>query len=515
MPPHHPRIIAYTSATLRKIDVLAIPVKKSENNTDPAKVLFEAGSEVRSLLKQVHESGAQKITVNKSINLNELVARYSLTGKAGELLEIPVSAPMTHALKSIYLVGIGDGTRSDLVKAGSAVGRKLRGTEKKCASLCGGRGQLTRTHALALALAAYQFKISEKNGVKVAPTFSLIRDFDVAQAQAMLEGTLLTRDLIHTPSNLKSPQWMAAQARKALGKSPIDITVHQGTKALQRFGGLSAVGNSSPKRPPAMIEISYKSGKRKAPHVVLIGKGIMFDTGGVSLKRPYENMVAMKSDMAGAAAILGAIKAAAQLDVDCRITGLLMCAENLLSATSQRPSDVITHYDGQTVEVIDTDAEGRLVLADGLGYAIEKLKPDFLIDMATLTGAATLGLSRHYAAMYTRDKALAESFARAGESTGDRVWHMPLVDEYATSLRSHVADFKNIAEKPSVGAGSITAALFLEKFVRETQTKSKTKTKWVHFDIAGVGRSESDSGENPKGGTGFGVRLLTEWLQDL
>ena len=148
------------------------------------------------------------------------------------------------------------------------------------------------------------------------------------------------------------------------------------------------------------------------------------------------------------------------------------------------------------------------MLADGLGYAIAKLNPDYLIDIATLTGAATLGLSRHYAAMYTRDNSLAREFARAGESSGDRVWHMPLVDEYAESLRSNIADFKNIAEKPSVGGGSITAALFLEKFV----TKD---VPWVHFDIAGVGRSESDSGENPKGGTGFGVRLLTDWLQTL
>ena len=495
--PQHPRILPYTSSTLRKSDVLAIPVKKGE----PAKVFLEAGAEVRTFLKSF------------DVNLNDLVVRHSLTGKAGELLDIPVTSGNASSLKSIFLVGVGDGTRSDLVKAGSAIGRKLRGSSKSCASLCGGKGELTRAHALALALAAYQFKISGSKEIissKQAPSFTVIREYDVKEAEAMLVGTLLTRDLIHTPSNMKSPQWMATQARKALGKAPVEITVHQGAKALARFGGLTAVGNSSPKRPPAMIEISYNSRKRKGPHVVLVGKGIMFDTGGVSLKRPYENMVAMKSDMAGAAAILGAIKAAAELEIDCRITGLLMCAENLLSATSQRPSDVITHFDGQTVEVIDTDAEGRLVLADGIGYAMEKLEPDYLIDLATLTGAATLGLSRHYAAMYTRDSALAAKFSKAGESSGDRVWHMPLVDEYATSLRSHVADFKNIAEKPSVGAGSITAALFLEKFVGDTK-----KTKWVHFDIAGVGRSDSDSGENPKGGTGFGVRLLTEWLQTL
>ena len=497
MPTHHPRIVPYTSSTLRKVEVLAIPVRKGE----PARVSLEGGAQVREFLKGIKDGSGKSLNLKE---LNEIVKRHKLTGKAGELLEIPVSA---HSLTSIYLVGIGDGIRSDVVKAGTVIGRKLRGTAKRCASLCGGKAELTRAHALALGLSAYQFRISTSNAITDAPTFSLIRAFDEAEAVAMLEGTLLARDLIHTPGNLKSPQWMASQAKKSLGKLPIEITVHQGAKALSRFGGLTAVGNSSPKRPPAMIEISYQARKRTLPHVVLIGKGIMFDTGGVSLKRPYENMVAMKSDMAGAAAIVGAIKAVAQLGVNCRITGLLMCAENLLSATSQRPSDVITHFDGQTVEVMDTDAEGRLVLADGLGYAVEKLRPDYLIDLATLTGAATLGLSRHYAAMYTRDERLAQKFSSAGESSGDRVWHMPLVDEYAPSLRSHIADFKNIAEKPSVGGGSITAALFLEKFVADA--------RWVHFDIAGVGRSDSDAGENPKGGTGFGVRLLTEWLQTL
>lgn len=504
MPAHHPRILPFTAASLRSIEVLAIPVKRGDSDK-PAKIILEGGAQIRPLLKNLKDPDAADRAGSVSVDLNALVIKHKLSGKAGELLEVPVKA---NKLRAIFLVGVGDGTRADLVKAGSAIGRKLRSSATKCASLCGGKGELTRAHALALALSAYQFKVSTTNAVNDAPTFTLIRDYDYEQAQAMLEGTLLTRDLIHTPSNMKSPQWMAAQAKKSLAKFPVTITVHQGEKALSRFGGLRAVGNSSPKRPPAMIEIRYNPNRKKLPHVVLVGKGIMFDTGGVSLKRPYENMVAMKSDMAGAAALLGAVRAAAELNLECRITALLMCAENLLSATAQRPSDVITHYDGQTVEVIDTDAEGRLVLADGLGYAIAKLNPDYLIDIATLTGAATLGLSRHYAAMYTRDNSLAREFARAGESSGDRVWHMPLVDEYSESLRSNIADFKNIAEKPSVGGGSITAALFLEKFV----TKD---VPWVHFDIAGVGRSESDSGENPKGGTGFGVRLLTDWLQTL
>ena len=184
-----------------------------------------------------------------------------------------------------------------------------------------------------------------------------------------------------------------------------------------------------------------------------------------------------------------------------------MCAENAISATAQRPSDVIKHYGGATVEVINTDAEGRLVLADGLAYADLELNPDYLVDIATLTGAAAIALGRSYAAMYTRDEKLAAQFEKAGSESGDRVWHMPLVDDYKDAFMSDVADLNHTGDKGDYSAGSVTAALFLENFVG--------KRRWVHLDIAGTGRSEVDGGENPKGGTGFGVRLLTQWIMSL
>jgi leucyl aminopeptidase len=225
------------------------------------------------------------------------------------------------------------------------------------------------------------------------------------------------------------------------------------------------------------------------------------------MKRPYDMMMAMKTDMAGAAAVLSVISALPELAPRVRVTALLMCAENAVSATAQRPSDVITHFGGTTTEVLNTDAEGRLVLADGLAYADLKLKPDYLIDIATLTGSATLGLGRQYAAMYSRDAKLVAKLSEIGLETGDRVWQMPLVDDYVDSLESDIADINNTADKGDYNAGSVTAALFLEKFVGNR--------KWVHFDIAGTGRSEVDAGENPKGGTGFGVRLLTTWICSL
>jgi leucyl aminopeptidase len=190
-----------------------------------------------------------------------------------------------------------------------------------------------------------------------------------------------------------------------------------------------------------------------------------------------------------------------------KVTALMMMAENAFSGTAQRPSDVIKHFGGTTVEVLNTDAEGRLVLADGLAFADAKLDPDYLIDIATLTGAATLGLGRQYAAMYTRDDQLADDFVKAGEASGDRVWRMPLVDDYKEALESDIADLNHTADKGDFSAGSVTAALFLEHFVGDR--------RWLHLDIAGTARSDVDAGENSKGGTGYGVRLLTNWITSL
>jgi leucyl aminopeptidase len=304
---------------------------------------------------------------------------------------------------------------------------------------------------------------------------------------------------------------MAEEAKKIADEKGLAISVLSG-KELAPFGGLRAVGNSSPKPGPRFIELTYipKGKSRSAaalPHVVIVGKGITFDTGGVSLKRPYEFMTAMKSDMAGAAAALATISALPDLQPQVKVTVLMMCAENALSGTSQRPSDVITQYGGTTVEIINTDAEGRLVLADGLAYAVANLDPDYLFDIATLTGSATLGLGRQYAALYSRDNKLAQELVANGEASGERVWQMPLIDDYADSLESDVADLNHAADKGNYSAGSVTAALYLEHFVGDS--------RWVHLDIAGTGRSETDSGENAKGGTGFGVRFFIDWILSL
>jgi len=462
------------------------------------------------IIFNAHPGIVKKIEKLFAVNLRDELSFFSPTGKAAEINEIPVSAPDS-TVEKIVLLGLGDQSLASFRTSGAALGRKVRGTDKKYATLA----PTKRDEVIAFATSAFlgHYTWTMKTTVsKTNPEIEIVTPDTEPVDHARVIATAIcdARDLIHTPSNIKNPLWMADQAREVARQNGLEISVLSGA-GLKEFGGLRAVGNSSPNPGPRFIHLTYtpKSGKNSSriPHVVLIGKGITFDTGGISLKRPYDTMTAMKSDMAGAAAILATIGAVAKLGAKVKVSVLMMCAENALSGTSQRPSDVIKHYGGKTVEVINTDAEGRLVLADGLAFADINLDPDYVVDIATLTGAISLGLGRQYAAMYTRNKALAHTLSEIGERTGDRVWQMPLIDDYTDSLISDIADFNHTADKGHYGAGSVTAALFLEQFVGQRQ--------WVHLDIAGTARSESDSGENPKGGTGFGVRLLVEWLTSI
>jgi len=445
------------------------------------------------------------------INLQDELSFFSPTGKPGEIFEIPVSA-QDCVTDRIYLTAIGDATTPAFRIAATAIARKVRGKNSTVYSACAVNKTDIAAHAISLTMGAYLWSLKSGKPADV-PTFLVASDDKeiVNAAHVYAKAVARARDMVHTPSNIKTPAWMATQAQAFAKSNGLKVSVLSG-KALKDFGGLCAVGNSSPDPGPRFIEVSYAPKNRKnsvaaLPHVVLVGKGITFDTGGVSLKRPYELMIPMKSDMAGAAAILATLTALEELQPNVRVTALMMCAENAISATAQRPSDVIKHYGGTTVEVINTDAEGRLVLADGLAYADINLDPDYLIDIATLTSSVTLGLGRQFAAMYTRDDKLAAQFVKAGADSGDRVWRMPLIDDYKDSLESDVADFNHNASTAKYSAGSVTAALFLEHFAG--------KRRWLHLDIAGTGRSEVDAGENPKGGTGYGVRLLTQWIMSL
>ena len=350
------------------------------------------------------------------LNLLDELTFFGPTAKAGEIFEIPVSATDSPTDR-IFLVGVGDQSGSALRAAGASVGRKVRGKNLTVYSACAVKE--VKAHAISMSLGAWVWNLKTDKKKEVPQLLIGSKDKkEIEDAAAIAQAMCRARDLVHTPANIKTPAWMGKQAESFAKGTSLKVKVYAGAE-LKEFGGLKAVGGSSPKPGPRMIEVSYqpKSSKKSMkalPHIVLVGKGITFDTGGISLKRPYDTMMAMKSDMAGSAAILATLTALEQLQPNVRVTALMMMAENAISGTAQRPSDVIKHYGGTTVEVINTDAEGRLVLADGLAFADLNLDPDYLVDIATLTGAATLGLGRQYAAMYTRDNALAAQLSKAG-----------------------------------------------------------------------------------------------------
>jgi leucyl aminopeptidase len=336
--------------------------------------------------------------------------------------------------------------------------------------------------------------VADKRVLLIAPEAA-----DVDEVLRETDAIIAARDLVNTPSNVKDPAWMVRRARAVARQAGAEIQV-LGPRELRSngFGGVLAVGAASSSRPRVVVLRRRGTG----PKVALLGKGVTFDSGGLSLK-PREAMALMKSDMAGAAAVLSALLLAPP---DADLTVLLGLAENALGAASYRPGDVITHVDGRTTEVRNTDAEGRLILADLLAYARLEFQPDVMIDVATLTGAATLALSREMAALFTPDAGLEKALLRAGDSTGDRVWPMPLVEAYRAALRSDIADQCHIPVVEGVGAGAITAALFLQPFAEDVP--------WAHLDIAGPARATATSGLRTLGGTGFGAALLGRWLAD-
>ena len=414
---------------------------------------------------------------------------------------------------SVLALGLGAGTPAEVRRSAAAAARRVRGTEDVLVLATRGLDEPALrafTEGLFLATAPPTWASTPAptppNRVRLA-----VRDLEVGAraieaGRAHARATLRARVLVHTPSNIKDPAWMAAQAKAVARSSDLSVRVlDEADLARDGFGGLVAVGSGS-SRPPRLVEMSWSpSGSADTRHVVLVGKGITFDSGGLSLKPP-DMQIPMKTDMSGAAAVcavMGAISRRAPAGL--RVTGLLCLAENLPGAAATRPGDVVTHHGGLTSEVRNTDAEGRLVLGDGLDYAVNDLAADVVVDVATLTGAATAGLGRRYAALFANSDALARGLTEAGEAAGEQMWRMPLHAPYAALIDSEVADQANAGRTAGAGAGAITAALFLQRFVGTTP--------WAHLDIAGTGRSDAERDDLPKGGTGFGARALLRWLE--
>jgi leucyl aminopeptidase len=330
---------------------------------------------------------------------------------------------------------------------------------------------------------------------------------DLKHVQEVVEeicgGTLLAREWVNLPPNDKQPAAFARLIARTARKKGLKAEVFGKKELVQKkFGAILAVGSAS-SGTPALVVIDY-SPRGVSKTVVLVGKGVTFDSGGLNLK-PSKSLSMMKSDMAGAAAVSAVMLAAARLKPKLRLIALLPLAENMLSGSATRPGDIIRTYSGKTVEIGNTDAEGRLILADAIAYAREKYRPDLVIDMATLTGACVTALGEGIAGLFANDDAIAGALLRAAEKTHERCWRMPLPEDYRELLKSELADINNMPSSRSGGA--ISAALFLSEFVGDTP--------WAHIDIAGTAFHKKGNDYCGPGATGFGVRLLCEVLQDL
>ncbi len=473
--------------------VIAIPVRSpDEPGSDP-----------------VPGAGAAELDSYLPVPAADVIACGELTGRAGEITQTVIK--LAGRPCTVMFVGIGDAAPGALRRAGAALARRLpAGRITACTAVLTEPDQSVQAFVTGLLLGSYRYTLKSAAGpagqAEPAEVQLLLAGRQdpaalAGRATIVAEAVALARDLANTPSMTKSPAWLAGEAARIAATSGLSCRVWTETDLTRdQFGGLLGVGAGSA-QPPRLIELSYQPADPQR-HVVLIGKGITFDSGGLSLK-PNDSMKLMKTDMAGGAAVIATMSALARLGVPVRVTGLVAAAENMPSGTALRVGDVIRHYGGRTVEVLNTDAEGRLVLADALAYADAELDPDIMVDLATLTGAARVALGSVLGALYATDDDLAGALLAAGTASGDRLWRMPLAEDYRAGLDSPVADLANMAGGTS-RAGSIDAALFLREFTGGRP--------WAHLDIAGAARATADDGENTKGATGFGTRLLLHWL---
>jgi leucyl aminopeptidase len=454
------------------------------------------------------------------VHLQAVLSDLEATGQPDELVRV-VSVPGVRAT-SVVLTGLGTGTTrqtrfaaDDLRAAASVALRSLAGKRKVAVALPAPDAQTVGVVADGAYAGCYRYAkpgAKETGGTTGSgPAITVLtseatkahRDA-VARAAVLGSARDLARDLVNTPPNLLYPQTFVERVRQEISaaKARVSLSVLD-EKALAKggFGGIVGVGQGSA-RPPRLATLRYTPAKKRGS-VALVGKGITFDSGGLCIKPPA-SMLTMKSDMAGAAAVAAAVLAAARLGLPVEVTGYLCLAENMPSGTAQRPGDVVTMRDGTTVEILDTDAEGRMVLGDGLCLAAEST-PDIIVDIATLTGAQMVALGSSIAGVMGNDDSFREQVVRLANESGEPSWAMPLPEELRKGLDSPVAD---LAHKADRWGGMLTAGLFLQTFVPEG-------TPWAHIDIAGPSFHEkAAAGFSPKGGTGFGVATLLALVEN-
>lgn len=451
--------------------------------------------------------------------ISRAVSVAGFKGKSRELLDLV--APAGIAVDRILLAGLGKAdqtpTETDWMRLGGVIAAKLAAVGAQTASIVIERpgGEITAQAAAEIAagikLRAYTFDTystkkpdDDKPGLKKA--LLLVADSRKAKKawsvlDAVTDGTVLARNLVNEPANMLGPEEFAKQA-KALEKLGVEVEV-LGEREMKKLKMNALLGVAQGAvRPPRLAIMRWNGGKAKDSPLAFIGKGVVFDTGGISIK-PAAGMEDMKGDMGGAAAVTGLMHAVAARKAKANVIGVIGLVENMPDGAAQRPGDVVVSMSGQTIEVINTDAEGRLVLADALWYTKERFKPKLMIDLATLTGACVIALGHEHAGLFSNDDDLAAALYDAGQATGEKVWRLPLAKEYDKQIDTKNADMKNTGGR---SAGAITAAQFLKRYVDDVT--------WAHLDVAGTAMSSPLTDVNQSWASGFGVRLLDRLIAD-
>jgi leucyl aminopeptidase len=450
------------------------------------------------------------------IDWGRATAAAGFKGKQGQVLDIV--APNGLSANRLIVLGAGKAGDADSATAwtdrGGSLAGKLQALKVTKASVIVEDAPADRVADLAAGLRLRHYRFDRYKGPKPDSDADADRlsvtlhtsakaalDRAIAQRMPAVEGTLLARDLVNEPANVLGTVEFAERAQ-ALASLGVTVEVLD-EKQLRKLGmnSLLAVSQGSA-RPPRLVVMQWAGGKKGVAPVAFVGKGVVFDTGGISIK-PAANMEDMKGDMGGAAAVTGLMQALATRKAKVNVVGIIGLVENMPSATATRPGDIVRAMSGTTIEIINTDAEGRLVLADALWYTQQRFKPKAMVDLATLTGAILVALGQDHAGLFSNDDDLAAKLSAAGTATGEKVWRMPMGPAYDKMIESRFADIKNSAGRH---AGSITAAHFLHRFVKDTP--------WAHLDIAGAGMGTPSNETNTSWAPGFGVALLDRLVRD-
>jgi len=463
--------------------------------------------------------GLKKFDTKTSSAINQSLK--DMEGKLGKLSIIPI--PGKKPAQRILLAGIGrkeDLTKDTIRYVSGKIAQKIRELKLKEFSIITPPNTITDQISSVsqiiegVKMSLYKFDKFKAEKIDKSPDLTIIVSKSnkiskaIKVAETVAEGAIFTKSIANLPPNECTPTTLANFAKDISKKNKMKCTVISQPELKKKgFGGISAVGKGS-KNEPKLITIEHNGGLKTQKPIVLVGKAVTFDTGGISLK-PGQSMDEMKFDKCGGCTVLGIMKSVSELKLPINVVGIIPSVENMPGGEAYRPGDIIKLYNGKTAEILNTDAEGRLILADALAYGEKQYSPKAIIDFATLTGACIVALGNNVAAIVSNNKQLTKKITDSSKTTTEEIWELPLTQDYMDMIKSDVADIKNVGIGRA--AGTITAAAFLKNAIKDTP--------WAHLDIAGVawtqGAATKEKPYNPKGATGFGVRLILDYLQKL